>query len=61
MPWQDLAAVAALIVATAHACFTFGILWARIKSLEQEIQRARDRVDRMEQMLMEWMAYWKKQ
>lgn len=61
MTLEALAALTAMVVAIAHACFTFGVIWARIKSLEQEIQRARDRVDKMEQMLLEWMAYWKKQ
>lgn len=57
MSWQDIGAVAALLVAAASAGFSVG----KISGYEKEMTRTRDRVDALEKTLMDWMAYWKRQ
>lgn len=70
--WETVAAIVALAVAVATAAFTFGVLKTRVdateKAMEQhfqicddEIKRARDRIDRMERDIVEFISYWKRQ
>jgi len=45
--WQAVAAVVSLVVAVGTAAYTFGVLKTRVDDQAKEIERARDRVDRL--------------